>query len=74
MAWDLIDPAIITKSFKKCPISNDLDVTEDDVLWAEHMTNPTLTLTKKATTCMMTHKQKQQMFSEESDDDELFDF
>ena len=24
---------IITKSFKKCSISNDLDGTEDDVLW-----------------------------------------
>jgi len=30
-----IDPAIITKSFKKCYIINDLDGTEDDVLWAE---------------------------------------
>ena len=35
MAWDYIDPTIITKSFKKCCISNDLDVTEDDVLWDE---------------------------------------
>jgi len=32
---ELIDPTIITKSFKKCSISKDLDVTEDDVLWAE---------------------------------------
>ena len=35
MAWDQIDPAIITKSFKKCSISNDSDGTEDDALWAE---------------------------------------
>ena len=34
-AWDSIDPAIISKSFKKCSISNDLDGMEDDVLWAE---------------------------------------
>jgi len=35
MAWDSIEPTIITKSFKKCSISNDLDGMEDDVLWAE---------------------------------------
>jgi len=34
-AWDSINPAIITKSFKKCSISNYLDGTEDDVLWNE---------------------------------------
>jgi len=32
MAWDSIDLVIITKSFKKCSISNDLDSMEDDVL------------------------------------------
>ena len=32
------------------------------------MTN--LTQTKKATTCMMTHRQIQHMFGEESDDDD----
>ena len=26
---------MITKSFKKCSISNDLDGTEDDILWNE---------------------------------------
>jgi len=35
MAWDEIDPGIITKSFKKCFISNDLDGTEDAILWDE---------------------------------------
>ena len=34
------------------------------------MTNPTLT----PMTCMMTHEQIQQMFSEESDEDEFFGF
>ena len=29
------DPSIISKSLKKCSISNDLDGTEDDVLSAE---------------------------------------
>ena len=38
------------------------------------MTNPTLTPTKKSVTCMITHEQVQQMFSEESDDDEFFGF
>jgi len=33
--WDSIDPAIITKSFKKCSLSNNLDDMEDDVLWDE---------------------------------------
>jgi len=35
MAWYYIDTTIITKSFKKCSISSDLDGTEDYVLWAE---------------------------------------
>jgi hypothetical protein len=35
------------------------------------MTNLILTPTKKAMTCMMTHKLIQQVFSEESDDDEF---
>ena len=38
------------------------------------MTNLTLSPTKKATTCMMTHEQMQQMFSDESDDDEYLGF
>ena len=33
---------------------------------------PTLTPTKKATICMMTHKQIPQMFNEENDGDDLF--
>ena len=33
--WNSIDFAIIIKLFKKCSISNDLDDTEDDVLWTE---------------------------------------
>jgi len=36
------------------------------------MTN--LTLTKKVTTCMITHEQIQQMFNEDSDDDEFLGF
>jgi len=31
-AWDKIDPAIITKSFMKCSISNDFEGIEDEVL------------------------------------------
>jgi len=33
--WDSINPAIITKSFKKCSISIDLDGMDDDVWWTE---------------------------------------
>ena len=38
------------------------------------MTNLTLTRMKKVITCMMTHEQIQQMFNEDSDDDEFFWF
>ena len=38
------------------------------------MTNLTLTRTKKVITCMMTHEQIQQMFNEDSDDDEFLGF
>ena len=38
------------------------------------MTNLTLTQTKKVTICMMTHEQIQQMFIEDSDDDEFLGF
>ena len=38
------------------------------------MTNLMLTLTKKATTCMMTHEQITQVFNEDSDDDEFWGF
>lgn len=32
-AWDMISPKIVVRSFKKTGISNDLDGTEDDILW-----------------------------------------
>ena len=35
IAWQKISEDIIRKSFKKCCISNALDGSEDDVLWAE---------------------------------------
>ena len=38
------------------------------------MTNLRLTPTKKAMTFMMTHEQIQQMFNEDSDDDEFLGF
>ena len=47
---------------------NDLDGTEDDVWWAEQYDKSD---TKKGMTCMMTHEQIQQIFSEASDDDEF---
>ena len=32
-AWESLEDCIIQKSFKKCSISNNLDGTEDDILW-----------------------------------------
>ena len=34
-AWDLIPKEMVIKSFKKCGISNELDGTEDDILYEE---------------------------------------
>ena len=34
-AWDKVTPDIVRKSFKKCGISNDLDGTEDALLFQE---------------------------------------
>ena len=64
-------PSLITKSFKKCSISNDLDGTEDDVLWAEQQDKSDTDSEEKGNNMydgMMTHEQIQQMFSEEKED------
>jgi hypothetical protein len=34
-AWDDISPESIIRGFKKCCVSNDMNGTEDDVLWEE---------------------------------------
>ena len=34
-AWRDIKPETVTYSFKKCGISNNLDGTEDDILWED---------------------------------------
>ena len=34
-AWKDIDPAIIAKGFKMCCLTNNMDGTEDDVLWQD---------------------------------------
>ena len=69
MAGDYIDPAIITKQFKKCSISNDLDGMKDDVLWAEQHDKSYTDSGEEGGDMydeMVTHEQLQQMFSEES--------
>ena len=33
--WDSHEDCKIQKSFKKCSISNNLDKTEDDILWTD---------------------------------------
>ena len=71
---NLINPAIITKSFKKCSISNDLDGTEDDVFWAEQYDKSNTDSNKWSDNIYDDTQTNKQMFSEESDDDELFWF
>ena len=34
-AWKAIPESIIVRSFKKCPTSNALDGSEDDILWED---------------------------------------
>ena len=34
-AWKVIPESIIVSSFKKCCISNALEVSEDDILWED---------------------------------------
>ena len=37
IAWKSIDPKMIVKSFEKCSISNNnMDGTEDDIIWDNH--------------------------------------
>ena len=38
--WDSIDPAIIVNAFTKCLITNELDGTEDDILWQDNRDAP----------------------------------
>jgi len=72
MAWDSIDPIIISKSFKECSISNDLDGTEDDELWGEHRNKSDSDEEgDEMYDDMLTHEQIQQMFNEDSDGDEF---
>ena len=35
IAWEKIDAPLIVYSFKKCGISNNMDGTEDDILWTD---------------------------------------
>ena len=68
MAWDSIDPAIISKSLKKCSISNDLDGMEDDELWDKHHDKSDTESDKEGDEIyddILTHEQIQQMFNEE---------
>ena len=39
-ACDSIDPAIIVRAFKKCSITNELDGTEDNILWQDDCDAP----------------------------------
>ena len=35
--WEELPPAIIQRAFLKCSISNNMDGTEDDLLWEDEM-------------------------------------
>ncbi|KAK2156474.1 hypothetical protein LSH36_212g00023 [Paralvinella palmiformis] len=58
-------------------VSDDLDGTEDDVMWAEQYDKSNTDSDEEGNDMyddMMTHEQIQQMFSEDSDDDEFWGF
>jgi hypothetical protein len=46
-AWDDISPESIVKGFRRCCVSNDMNGTEDDVLWEEDHEEKTLVLVMK---------------------------
>jgi len=69
--YSIIATIYTTKSFKKCSISNDLDGTEDDVLWTEQHDKSDTDEEGDNMYDDMTQEQIQQMFSKESDDDFL---
>ena len=66
---------LLPNNYKKCSISNDLDGTKDDVLWAEQYDkSDTNSNEGDMFDDMMTHEQIQQMLSKESDDEEFWGF
>jgi len=71
-----LEVAVVTKSFKKCSeISNDLDGMEDDILWdKQHEKFDSDEEGNDMYDDTITHEQIQQMFNEDSDDDEFLSF
>ena len=68
-AWDLIDPAIIIRAFKKYSITNKLDVTEDDILWQDNRDAPCSDIEgDEMYKDMMTTEKSIQIFEEEDSD------
>ena len=71
MAWDLIHPAIIVSTFKKCSITNELDGTEDDILWQDGRDAPCADLDIEGEEMyddMLTTDQMIQMLEEDDSD------
>ena len=69
-AWYLIDPTIIIWAFKKCSITNELDGTEDNILWQDDRDAPCIDSDiegKEMYDNMMTTDQMIQMLEDDSD-------
>ena len=76
-AWDSIDPAIIVRAFKKCSITNELDGTEDDILWQDDRDAPCADSDNEGEEMyddMLTTEQMIQMLEEEDSDEEFLGF
>ena len=76
-AWDSIDPAIIVRAFKKCSITNELDGTEDDILWQDDRDAPCADSDIEGEDMyddMLTTDQITQMLEEDNSDKECLGF
>ena len=71
------DPAIIVRAFKKCSITNELDGTEDDILWQDDRDAPCADSDNEGEEMyddMLTTEQMIQMLEEEDSDEEFLGF
>ena len=78
-AWDSIEVPMIEKSFKKCAISNNLDGTEDDILWSEAVNdsnedNEDTDEGEEIYDDVLTDEQARKLFEDSSDEEEFFGF
>ena len=83
-AWDLIPTEMVIKSFKKCGISNELDGSEDDILYEELVSETAETTEADIEeayernidyydTHKLTDEQVRELFDSDNDSDEEFE-